>query len=1066
MQLNARPARKADFVECLLLLNDRHAYDACLLERLPALWGEMLDGSGSSGVVEDLDRPDGRRILYFGISAFVTPEYADAVRGQFRPHIGLHVLRQWAEGRSPILNLRQVRDANSSIGLHLAVPWCGCDPAILSNEEQFRRITWLSWEVFRERHIGYRLNEITFEAPAGLMAQFLEDGGWRYLPAPFDHSVGDNACSMPVTFRFTSADSVAMPGCAASEFFKYAPPRICFSQGEQEMLRHAMDGETDVELAASLHITLAAIKKRWASVYDRVAGSVVGIIGNDIEATPGQTGRGAEKRRRLLGYLVDHREELRPVNPGLLKRGEWRRPAILHAAKPRVGSLPQPITAFIGRGAELAEIGRRLAANRLVTLTGPGGIGKTRLAIHVAASHSTPFAGEVYFVDLSYIAQHEFVTQSIAAALGAQEEFGSTLRETLARKLERRDLLLVLDNCELLLTSCADVARLLLERCSEVRILVTSRQPLGITGEIVWKVSPMTIPPSPTSTGKPYSAADLSHFDSVRLFVERAGAIRPGFALSDSNAARVAEICRHVDGIPLALELAAGRLTALSVDQVAARLDDCMRLLTGGDSTRAERGRTMRGALDVSYAPMPRAARALFRRLSLFSGGWTLEAAEEICSDNSVPVAEISDLLETLVRNSLVGFEETSCGGRYGMLETLRQFAIEKLREDEEVADLRRRHARWFLKFGEDSAQHMQGPEESKRLSTLERENQNLRLAFDSFIAEGDGDSEMRLAIALRWFWMVRGYSSEGRARFAGALSRNSTGKFSSMRADALNGAGVLAWNQSDYRAARGHFEDAIYVARNLDDVRRIGRDMHNLGGIAILQGDYTLGETCLNESLYIARESANRTLEATNLVLLGNLHRDKGDNKKAMSFYKEGVEIHRALSDRFGMAESLICLAALARERGDYSEAYALLEESIAIGGELGGEASIAAARMNLGLTALEEGDLNRASQLLWQSLASLHNRGARQSMTECLDGLARLAAARSAFSRSVQITAATQSLRAALGAPLPPAKTEQFECHLAHLRAAFCDEEFNTAWEEGCNMPLDRIVELAAAE
>jgi predicted ATPase/class 3 adenylate cyclase len=464
-------------------------------------------------------------------------------------------------------------------------------------------------------------------------------------------------------------------------------------------------------------------------------------------------------------------------------------------------NLPRQLTRFIGREREMEEVRRLLATTALLTLTGAGGCGKTRLALQVAADQVDQFANGVWLVELAALADPELVPQTVALALGVREEPGRSLTETLTDYLRSRALLLLLDNCEHLLAACAQLADALLRGCPHLRILATSREALGIGGEQTFRV-PSLSAPDPRQLP---SLERLHEYEAVRLFTDRAILGQPTFAVTTANAAAVAQVCQRLEGIPLALELAAARVRALSVEQIAARLDDRVRLLTGGIRTALPRQQTLRALIDWSYDLLSEPERALLRRLSVFAGSWTLEAAEEICSGAEVESWEMIDLLTRLVEKSLVVYEEWNGRARYRLLETVREYARERLLEIDDGEALQKRHRDSFLSLAEAARQRLTGPEQGEWLERLEMEHDNLRAALEWSVEQGESTIALRFGNALGLFWYYRGHLVEGWRRMAELLSLadKDTGCDAAVRARALTEGAVLVGRLGDHGAAR-----------------------------------------------------------------------------------------------------------------------------------------------------------------------------------------------------------------------------------------------------------------------
>jgi predicted ATPase/class 3 adenylate cyclase len=479
-------------------------------------------------------------------------------------------------------------------------------------------------------------------------------------------------------------------------------------------------------------------------------------------------------------------------------------------------NLPLQLTSFVGREREQAEVRRLLTTARLVTLTGTGGCGKTRLALQVGAELADAFADGVWFVDLAPLADPALVPQTVAAVLGVHEVAGRPLLQTVADHLRGRELLLILDNCEHLLDACAQLADALLRACPRLRILATSRELLGVAGESAWRVPSLTLP----DARQPPAAASLTQYEAVRLFIERAVAALPTFAVTNQNAPAVAQLCWRLDGIPLAIELAAARVRMLTVEQIAARLDDRFRLLTGGSRTALRRQQTLQAAIDWSYQLLSEEERLLLQRLAVFAGGWTLEAAEAVGVGASIEGADVLDLLGALVDKSLVVAEGQGAHERYRLLETIRQYAGEKLLEAGEVGPIRDQHRDWYVGLAARAEPELTGPGEEEWLGRLEVEHDNLRAAL-AWSLEGDPGVGLRLAASLGGFWARHGHLVEGRRWLEAFLTRAPAPddpEEQRVRARALRRAGILASDQQDRAAARTFLAESLILFRALGD--------------------------------------------------------------------------------------------------------------------------------------------------------------------------------------------------------------------------------------------------------
>jgi predicted ATPase/DNA-binding SARP family transcriptional activator/uncharacterized protein HemY len=716
------------------------------------------------------------------------------------------------------------------------------------------------------------------------------------------------------------------------------------------------------------------------------------------------------------------------------------------AALPR--RLPSPLTQLIGREEEGRAVVARLGEARLVTLTGVGGIGKSRLAVQVATELAEQFPDGTSFVELAGLADGALVAATVAASLGLPEPAGRPALEALGAALWDRELLLVLDNCEHLLPACAEVAASLLGRCAGVRVLATSRQPLGLAGEVIWRVPSLEVPGSSAlPAGVKDAASYFLGYDAVRLFVARAHQADPHFRLAPGDAALVAQLCRRLDGIPLAIELAAARVRAMTVGQIAARLDDRFRLLTGGSRAALPRQQTLRGTLDWSDDLLSEPERALIRRLSVFAGGWTLEAAEAVCGDRGVRRAgcglpgadrpirkpqstihdhEVLDLLTGLVDRSLVVYDERDGAppdsARYRLLETVRQYFNECLQEGGEEETIRGQHLEYFLALAEEAEPHLTGARQSEWLERLETEHDNLRTALEhSTDAPALG---LRLAVALWRFWRVRGYLREGRERLARALSAaagaGTSESVKAVRLTALNAAGSLAANQGDYRTARSLHEEGLALARESGDRPGIAHSLNYLGTVAEAQGDYAAARSLYEQSLAIRRELEDRLAIADSLDDLGTVAEAQEDFGTARSLYEQSLAIKQEFGDRLGIAQSLNYLGMVARQQGDYAAARSLHARSLAIRRELGLRSPVAYSLNHLGMVAHQQGDYGAARSYFEESLSIRRELGDRPATAASLNQLGMVAreqgdyaAARSFFEESLSIRHETGNRR-----------------------------------------------------
>jgi predicted ATPase/DNA-binding SARP family transcriptional activator len=626
---------------------------------------------------------------------------------------------------------------------------------------------------------------------------------------------------------------------------------------------------------------------------------------------------------------------------------------LVEARPPTVATnLPPERTTFVGREGHIAELRRHLASTRLITLTGPGGVGKSRLAVRVAESLVADHPDGVWLVELAGLSDPALVPQQVLSVLGVPEAAAESAAEAVALHLADRCALLVVDNCEHVVDACAALADAILRRSSQARILATSREPLGVPGETTWAVLPLPAP------------------DAARLFVDRARAVAPDVDL-DSAAADVEVICARLDGIPLALELAAARTKVLSPAQIAERLGDHLGLLVGGPRAAPGRHQTLRAAIDWSFEALSAEERALFARLSVFAGGWTLDAAQAVGGGAD----DVLDPLGALVDKSLVAIDRRAGRPRYRMLETLRQYAAERLAEAGPggTEATRTRHLAWAVELAEKAEAKLQGDEQAAWLEVLDEEHDNLRAALDWAAESGRVEDGLRLAAALVRFWEIRGYLRQGRARLEAFAAE--PGGPPALRAKALNAAAVLAQRQGDVSGARRSYQECLVVQRARDDRVGIATALHGLANLAVNDGDLVTARALFEENLAVARDVGAARMEAASLMNLGVVahaafmrgHRDVADaGPDAHHFYRESLAAYEALGDGYGQALALENLGTLTRlYPGDWQASRQLHEQCLAIRRSLGDRLGIADSARYIAILAIRTGEVGTARQL-----------------------------------------------------------------------------------------------------
>ncbi|MGH2411012.1 MAG: ATP-binding protein, partial [Chloroflexota bacterium] len=703
---------------------------------------------------------------------------------------------------------------------------------------------------------------------------------------------------------------------------------------------------------------------------------------------------------------------------------------------------------------------------RLVTLVGPGGVGKSRLAIAAASSLAARYPDGAWLVELAALggtseAGTPLLGQAVATALGLREEATRPILATLVEFLTPRRLLLVLDNCEHVVAASANLVQALLRACPGLHILAASRERLEVEGEVGYLVPPLAVPAPLGSDRQPSTVEEIQAAESVILFLERARERRPGFALTAENAPVVARICRRLEGLPLAIELAAARLSVLPLTQIEERLDNCCRLLSGGPRTAPVRQQSLQGALDWSYGLLAEPEQAIFRRLAVFSGACTLPAVAAVCVGDSVEGWAVLDLVSGLVHKSLLAPAEMEGEARYRLLEPVRQYALEQLTAAGEESAVREQHLAWCLDLAARAEPMLLGSEQATWLTLLETEHDNLRVAL-SWCIQRRSPLAIRLAGPLWRFWWMRGHASEGRRWLDAALACG--GGQDAARATALNGAGALAYYQGEYERARSLYESSLSLRRELADTRGVASTLGNLGGVADSQGEYERAWALYEESLALRRELEDQWGIAIMLNNLGNLAQQRIDYAAALVLHEESLALRRALGDTWGVSNTLGNLGHVVYDLGDYPRARQLQEESLALKRELGDTPGIANAISSLGHVARELGDLARAQTLLAESLSLYRELGEQRGIAESVEGLAAVALGRGDAERAIRLLGFADTVRATIKASLHGNEVAAYERVLAGARAALSSEDFATAWTVGQAMPLEQAVAATA--
>jgi len=726
-------------------------------------------------------------------------------------------------------------------------------------------------------------------------------------------------------------------------------------------------------------------------------------------------------------------------------------------------NLPVLPTTLIGREGEITTVARLLRDGaRLLTLTGPAGVGKTRVALQAATDARGHYTDGVVFVALAPIRDPGLVAPAIAGALDVRESGEQTLAESVIAALRDRRVLLLLDNVEQV-AGAAPLLAELLAACPRLALLVTSQAALRLQAEQQLPIRPLT---TPALVDAPL-IEDLEQSPAIQLFAQRARAVAPDFALTAANAAPVAAICRRLDGLPLALELAAARVTLLPPAALLARLEggySSTTLLSGGARDLPARQRTLRGALTWSYDLLAPEEQALFRRLAAFVDGCTIEAAEAICAGPGNRAIDVLGGLASLIDKSLLRpLDQQDEEPRQRMLETVREYALDLLEESGEAAELRARHAAYYVALAEEAEPKLTGPEQAVWLDRLEREHNNLRAALRRSRDGGEVEVGLRLAAALWRFWWRRGHLSEGRGWLEGLLavvSPDDRGVDRATHARALNGAGALAYVQDDHNRATPLLAHSLSLYRETGDEQSSAMVLNNLGNIAMDQGDYERAAKLFEESVTLKRTLKDTWGIATSLANLGQVAENQGAYQRAMTLFEESLALSRTLGDTYGVAASLQSMGNVALQQGDAERALALERESLALWEELDDKHWTAKALKGLGDVARSRGDPAQALALYKDSLTLLQRIGDRQAMAECVEGVAGVAATRARPMRAARLFGAAARLREAIGAPLSPGKRIAYDHDVAALAMTLGEVTLAAIWAEGRTISLDEAI------
>ncbi len=760
-----------------------------------------------------------------------------------------------------------------------------------------------------------------------------------------------------------------------------------------------------------------------------------------------------------------------------------------------ITNLPAPLTTFIGREKEQSDVVGLIAKHRLVTLTGSGGVGKTRLSIRVGEQVLGNYPDGVWLVELAPILDPSLVPHTTALTLGLREDPNRRIINMLCDYLRQKRMLLLLDNCEHVLDACAQLIDAVLKACPNLKILATSREPLNVTGEAIYRVPSLELP------NVQQILDTFRNYESIQLFEERAQLVQFDFSLTLENVASVAQICQRLDGIPLAIELAAAKVAMFSSEQIVEHLHESFNLLAQGSRTALPRHQTLHAAIDWSYNLLTPTEQVLFRRLSVFVGGWTIDAAQSVCSGELLQSEDVLNLLEQLINKSLVITEKAGHEARYHMLETIRQYAHEKLAESGEIEVVRGRHLDFFLAVALRFEPEAHGPQLLSWIVSVNAEHGNLLEAMNWAGESGQAQSGLRMGSALHYYWLCRGYWSVGRGSLERLLARPEAAEHTTVRGNALNLAGDLATQQGDLKAAwtlleeskaiglelgeagksslgwtrmilgeslMGHdkamaqyeLDQGVVLLREAGEGWRLAIALLVRGWLAGNQGDLAKARELFNESLSILRNIGDTWTSADPIGSLGWVFYCLGEYPTASAYLQQALEIYRAVDDKFSTPGIFAHLGAIALLRGNAQQARAYFDESLTIAYELMSRKHIANALCNLGISVGHLNDYAPATALLNEGLELSQEIGNTYLIAACITGLASI---QQKPHRAAQLLAASQAAFELSDEFMEPLYRVEQKRTENRIREVLDAQDFAKFWEEGCGMTIEQAIALA---
>jgi predicted ATPase/serine/threonine protein kinase len=730
-------------------------------------------------------------------------------------------------------------------------------------------------------------------------------------------------------------------------------------------------------------------------------------------------------------------------------------------------NLPNDVSPFVGREREVARIQELLATNRLVTLTGVGGGGKTRLSIHAARECLAEFQHGVWLVELAPVIESVNVARTLARTLGVAESAGQSLVESLAAQLSGRAVLLILDNCEHVVETVAELAGTLLASAPQLKILATSRENLNTPGEITFNVPPLAVP-----SGPEHSPAELAQVESVALFAQRAAQVRPGFQLTPDNSREVAEICRRLDGLPLAIELAAARVKALSLSEIVTRLDDRFTLLKGTARRALPHHQTLEALIDWSHSHLTDREQLLFHRLSIFSGGWTLAAAEAVCADDQLESWEVLDLLTRLIDKSLVVFNAPAgpaahrgpapAEPRYRMLETVREYAARKRQTAGDEPALRDRYQGYFARLAEEASNYIIGTFQPEWLARLDDELDNLRAAMRQML---DGPASLRalqLPAHLLRHGMIRGQWREGKEVLERALALPGAEAFPIAQGQALNALGTYLYYLHELDEAIRCYEESVRVLQAAGDRERSAKPLMNLGNVYRSKGEHDRAAASFRDSLTYVAES-DRQMIAAIQTNLASVHLVQERYDEAIESFQIAIRLHRENADRVHESTAVMNMGLVYYMQKKFQLARTTFEECLRIADEVGDKNIGPTAQSNLGIALNALGDHAGAARQFGSALRTVQETGNVEVMVSALEGFGQIAFVRGDHPRSIRIAAAAETMRSTLGAPRVPSDQRDFELERKNYAAQIGEAIYAQHWDEGIAMTQEQAIALA---